>query len=102
MLLLAPSSEPENVRIVWLSSTAATVSWEPPAPEDQNGMIDVYHLVLVDKKLGDRNWTASTARQSYTFRKLAEHHTYTVKVAAETVSIGPYSLPLTFTTEEDG
>jgi len=87
---------------VWLSSTAATVSWEPPAPEDHNGMIDMYHLSLVDTKFESRNRTKSTALQSYTFRQLEEHHLYTVKVAAETVSVGPYSHPLMFTTEEDG
>ena len=100
--MLAPSSPPANAHVTRSSSTYVTVTWDPPSLDSQNGLIRAYHLILTDEKSKDRNWTASTMVLSYTFNELEEYHPYILRVSAETISLGPQSLPLMFTTLEDG
>ena len=49
----APSGPPTDVATA-LSATTVSVSWQPPALLDQNGVITAYQVVLVDTMDGSR------------------------------------------------
>ena len=84
----APSSPPQNLINQHLNSTSVKLSWDPPPPQDQNGVIRKYSVIL-------RNTTMSqyctTTETSLTLIQLTPNSTYHWTIAAHTVSIGPYS-----------
>ncbi len=61
----------------------------------------MYHLFLLEEEAGMRNWTLKTTAMQYTLNFLEEYYQYSITIAAETVSVGPYSVPLQFTTLPD-
>ena len=79
------------------------MSWQPPPFEHQNGPIDHYTLIIIDRHFGLDDIHFNTSNLSYTARGLEEYNSYSFVVAAATiVDIGPYSSPINFTTFEDG
>ena len=92
-----------NVTSEVKSSTTAFISWQPPPLEDRNGPIIYYSLILSDYVFGLEDIEVNTSSLNYTFTHLEEYNTYSYIVAAATeVGIGPYSVQLNFTTDEDG
>lgn len=49
-----PSGPPQEVEAEVLSSTSIVLSWQPPAIQDWNGIIDGYQAVLEDWANGER------------------------------------------------
>lgn len=75
------------------------MSWNPPDPEDQNGVITEYHLLIDFPDVMEFNSTNTSVE----IKNLKPHTTYRVKIAAATIAgIGPYSAVLSFQTLEDG
>lgn len=99
--LSAPASSPTNVSVTNNSPTSVSVTWEAPPTEDHNGMIRIYRLLLVEVGTG-RNWTRSTTSTHFPLDFLEEDSNYIVRVAAETLDVGPYSDPTSFRTLPDG
>ena len=92
-----------NVAIEVENSTTAFISWHPPPFEDQNGPIIYYNLILSDLVFGSADIEVNVTSLSYTATNLEEYNTYScIVAAASVVGTGPYSVPLNFTTEEDG
>ena len=54
----APSGAPTDVVATALSATTVSVSWQPPALLDQNGVITAYQVVLVDTMDGSRKMSS--------------------------------------------
>ena len=54
----APSGPPTDVVTTALSPTTVSVSWQPPALLDQNGVITAYQVVLVDTSDGSRKMSS--------------------------------------------
>ena len=54
----APSGPPTDVVATALSATTVSVSWQPPALLDQNGVITAYQVVLVDTSDGSRKMSS--------------------------------------------
>ena len=80
-----------------------TISWQPPPFEDQNGPISYYHLILYELIFDLDDTYVNVTSLSYTFTGLEEHNNYSLIIAAATdAGIGPYSMQVNFTTEEDG
>ena len=77
------------------------ISWQPPVEEEQNGVVRQYRISLRESATG-REWNRVTVTTEYLLDFLHPHYLYSVKVAAYTIDIGPYSEPLEFTTDEDG
>ena len=96
----APSSPPLNVTTRTVNSTTIQVTWAPPAPENQNGIITLYNInVTVSETKSDFVLNASTTSLNVT--GLHPHYTYTFAVTAVTIRPGPYSEPQAITTPED-
>ena len=97
---LAPSGPPLNVTIRTVNSTTIQVTWAPPAPENQNGIITLYNInVTVSPTKG--GFTLNTSTTSLNVTGLHPHYTYTFAVTAVTITPGPYSEPQAITTPED-
>ncbi len=77
---------PRNFRVSFLSSTSATVNWQVPVLQTNNG-ISGYKLVLREHKFGQPDVTKSVAsnRLSYTFSGLQEFDSYEVQIKSVSV-----------------
>ena len=85
------------------SSTTATISWLPPPDEHQNGRIVYYMLIITDLGFGTNDVMLNSTATNITATNLQEFNNYSCIVAAATiVGPGPYSLPIVFTTLQDG
>ena len=79
-----------------------TISWNPPAPESQSGVITGYVINL--KIVGsDEVSQYSSSTDNITIGSLHPFTTYAFTVAAQTsVGTGPYTTTSTVMTPEDG
>ena len=85
------------------SPRSASISWLPPLPDDQNGILRYYILRLVDERLGYDEVIINTTLTSHIFNDLEEYNLYSYSIAAATsAGVGMYSDQDQFTTQEDG
>ena len=81
----------------------ATITWQPPMFEDQNGVIVYYQLIVSQSQFEIPNIIVNVNVTSHTLTNLEEHVDYTVAIAAATqIGIGPFSSAVNFTTLQDG
>ena len=84
-----------------MSSTSVSISWNPPAVVQQNGIIRKYSVVLYDLVM-DHTLMYTSSITSLNVSVLNPYTEYGVRVAAITVAVGPYSDYHNITTMEDG
>lgn len=101
LFCIAPSGAPQRLTSDVRSSRVVNISWQPPIEEQQNGDIRQYRITLRENPTG-REWNMITVSTSHLLDFLHPYYNYTVRVAAYTVAVGPYSESLQFTTHEDG
>ena len=98
-----PYGFPLSLMTTVIGTTAANISWVPPDPNLQNGIVTYYSVVLTDLTFGMPDRVLNTTLTDIAFTGLDEYVRYASVVAAATVGgLGPYSAPLQFTTSEDG
>lgn len=98
-----PSSPPSEVQITYVGKREATLTWQPPMFEDQNGVIVYYKLVVSQSQFEISDIIVNANTTSRTVTNLEEHVQYTVVVAAATrIGVGPFSSAVNFTTQQDG
>ena len=103
---LAPSSFPQGVTTITISSTEILVSWYDVPTIDQNGVIILYEvqyepLVTFGGELV--TMTMNTSNSSIVLERLQEYVEYNITVRAYTsVSPGPFSPGVDNRTFEDG
>ena len=117
MLTIAPTETPLNVNVTVVTSRNITLSWDRPSLEEQNGILTIYHVIIMETQvlylddgtvitpMGEnfnRTYDVSEGRIQLV-DMLHPHHNYTVRIAAATAAgIGPFSDPITVLTFEDG
>jgi receptor-type tyrosine-protein phosphatase Q len=88
-----PSDVPLNVAAESLNATHAMLAWDPPPPEHQNGLIELYiiHITVTDtgKELQHMSVYNSTV-----IGPLHPFYTYKFSIAAQTVAVGPFTTPV--------
>ena len=98
----APSSAPENITVSGVTSRSFSVQWLPPLPEDRNGEIRSYSIMLTDKTKGVlMPYSLGGNETSTSFQDLHPAYTYSVTVAAVTIEEGPFSDALSVMMDED-
>ena len=100
-----PHSAPTNIVIPSTEEQSATITWQPPLPDDRNGVITFYLLVIHNLQfaIDDIKVNVSGSDLSYTVGGLEEYCRYDCQIAAGTVvGAGPYSSRVQFVTMEDG
>jgi len=87
--------------VTGVTSRTATLSWDPPPYEGQNGVIRKYVLTVnrSDTSFFDELTTTST---QLTVGSLFPFRTYLFTVAAETIELGPFSMEERIQLQEDG
>ena len=98
----APTLAPIGLNIDAQSSSSVTLAWMVPPLERQNGIITGYSVNVTNNDTGVSMLLSST-ENSITVAQLSPYTTYLCSVAAQTVvGLGPYTSPITITTDEDG
>ena len=116
-MLTVPTEAPGNVSVSVESSHSIMLTWERPPPEEENGLLLRYHVIVIETQIHYfDNGTEITGMQRYLNRTynfseeraqlidmLHPDYNYTVSIAAATEpGIGPFSDPITVRTDMDG
>ncbi len=83
------------------SSTSISLSWKPPALEDQNGIVRQYSVNITEIQTG-RVLFFSSMEANILISALHPAYPYACAVAAVTTAVGPPTQPIVVTTEEAG
>lgn len=102
----APSAPPRDVATTFVSASSITLSWSVPEESSRNGEIRRY-TVSVQVVEGISLMPLSTVQtvgssERITLTGLQPFRSYVIRVAAETVALGPFSAPLNVSTLQDG
>ena len=99
------------------SSRSIMLTWERPSPEEENGLLVRYHVIVIETQIKyTDNGTEITGMQRYLnityivsegraqlIDMLHPDYNYTVRIAAATEpGIGPFSDAITVRTDMDG
>ena len=84
-----------------VSSSGFLLLWSVPSMADHNGIIRNYTIIVTEENTG-RELVLTSSSTSQRIESLHPFYNYTCRVAAVTVGVGPFSLPVTITTAEDG
>ena len=101
----APSAPPTNLTTTVLSANIISVTWDPPVPIEQNGIITHYTLSYrgVERDTASRDIILASDQSyftNYILTELDEHTSYNISVSASTSSgTGPSSTVVTQTQE---
>ena len=82
--------------------TTLVLSWQPPAPENQNGIIVHYVVNITEMETGRLLSFTAVNTTTLSVSTLHPFYTYTCIVAAVTIGIGPYSATVEVELPEDG
>lgn len=98
-----PTAPPQLLRGSVESSTLILLSWDPPPPYDRNGEI-VYYLIHMTERETGRFWTLPVfnRKTSAYVGSLHPYYHYECRVAANTISLGPYSNSIVLLMDEEG
>ena len=114
---IVPIDVPRNINVTVNSSSSIILEWERPSPEDENGLLVRYHVIVIETQIHyTDNETEITGMQTYLNRtynvsegreqlidSLHPDYNYTVRIAAATEpGIGPFSDAITVRTVMDG
>ena len=92
---------PQNVSVEEVRSRGMDLSWVFPDQELLNGELTHYLLHIFERDTNTTTQHFSTEEEAE-LDFLHPFYTYTIRIAAVTVSPGPYSNAITITTLEDG
>ena len=100
--ILVPADPPATPRVEALGPHSILVSWDPPPPLSQNGLIVFYTLILTHNTSGQEEMYNST-NTSLILSHLSPYTWYKCAVAANTaIGVGPFTGPITIQTPQDG
>ncbi len=100
VILIAPSSPPQNVSGSPVSSTSVRLSWDAPPLASRNGIITEYRVNVTEVDTG-RVSILTSFTTSFVAQSLHPYYTYLFTVSAHTVATGPYSTSVMIRTPED-
>ena len=100
-LHLAPSSSPEYFSGLTVGPRGISLTWDPPLLHHQNGVIREY-LINISEPLFGYYDQLSTNQTQITLANLRPNRTYTCAITAVTTAPGPYTEPITVSTDSDG
>ena len=112
-----PTEAPRNVNVTVNSSSSIMLEWERPSPEQENGLLLIYHVIIIETQIHyfdneteiigmqrylNRTYNVSEGREQL-IDSLHPDYNYTVRIAAATEpGIGPFSDAITVRTDMDG
>ena len=113
-----PTEVPRNVSVTVNSSRSIMLTWERPSPEEENGLLVRYHVIVIETQIHynddgaeitgmqrylNTTYNVSEGRAQLIDMMIHPDYNYTVRIAAATEpGIGPFSDAITVRTEMDG
>ena len=98
-----PTGAPENVAATTLSSTSVLLTWNPPLPDLQNGIITTYFVNVTELETGMASQLTVADATQLLINTLHPYYVYNFYISAATViGLGPYSPVFPIQTLEDG
>jgi len=92
LIFTAPSAPPQNVTVTDEDPSSLEVSWQPPPPEDHNGVITGYVIQYTRVETSDTMNVTVGDESAHTISELVAFVNYSVQVAAENDNgTGPFS-----------
>ena len=99
----APEASPVLVSHSSIMSRSVDLSWGAPRSDRHNGIIRYYVIEAYENATGNVFMYQTLSDQtSFTLTNLHPYYTYSIRVAAFTVSTGPFSSSNTILTMQDG
>jgi receptor-type tyrosine-protein phosphatase Q len=96
----APSSPAQNSSVESITATSISLTWDPPAEDQRNGIIILYVIRVVSVK-GRMTSYYNSSVSSVTLTSLKPYTTYECSISAETsAGRGPYSNAISVRTDE--
>ena len=102
VILTAPSSAPLNLSLHEIGSSYALLRWVPPPEPDRNGVIEYYQIYLNSSQGSNISLNTAGSQTHILLNSLYPNTQYVCSVAAVTVSPGPPSTAVLFTTNISG
>jgi len=85
-----------------VNSSALQLTWEPPAPEQRNGIIRGYLINATALESGEHSQWMSPNVSSLVVGGLHPYYQYDLVVAAVTIGVGPFTEVQHIQLPEDG
>ena len=102
IIIVAPNGSPNDFNATITSPYSAILTWAPPPPDQQNGII-IGYIINVTILETNETFLLFSNTTSLTVNGLRPFRNYVCIIAAQTsVGIGPYSAVFTVTTPQDG
>ena len=99
--IVVPIGYPQEVSVHRITSQSAELSWNPPLPEERNGILTSY-IVTVTRQGSDIQLQLMSVATNITISMLDSFTTYFAAVAASTsIGIGPPTTQFSFTIIKD-
>ena len=96
----APNAPPTALFGSSTDSTTIALSWNPPPPENQNGMIRHYTINVTELNSGE-SFILISINTDIVLSSLHPFYVYEIRIAAVSIATGPSAF-LRVHTEEDG
>lgn len=96
-----PSGSPREISGVAINSSTLALTWQPPAPDQLNGVLSSYLFNVTETETG-LQYQISTDLPSYILEGLHPFYRYSFTIAAVTVGAGPFSEIFSFQMPQDG
>ena len=100
-LHIAPTTSPDNFTIAFITPRSVSLMWDPPSPQNRNGIITGYIINVTVADTGE-DFQLSTETTHIFIDSLRPFSIYMYMIAATTVEDGPFSNTFQFQTLEDG
>ena len=101
ILYTAPGTPPLHASGIALSSTSIHITWDPPDPQEHNGIIREYRVNVTESATG-YFFQESTNQTQIIVTGLKPYHIYRCHIVAVTVEEGPYTTAISIVTDEAG
>ena len=100
--MIVPTGPPQAVEVQPENPTTLVLSWQPPAPENRNGIILHYRVNITEMETGKLFSYTAVNTTIFAVHTIHPFYNYTCIVAAVTIGVGPYSAPSVIQMPEDG
>ena len=93
-----PTGAPQSLAAIAVSSSSIRITWSPPAEEQQNGIIRMYHINVTELQTGIVQETVAYGDETIKIvNNLHPYYMYECAVAACTVGLGTSAFTHTLT-----
>jgi hypothetical protein len=96
-----PTSAPLGLRVTGIGSHSLILAWDQPPAEHRNGRIRQYQVRLTETETGDILQLVSSTTQ-VNVSNLHPFYNYNCSIAAETITVGPFSDSISVQLDEYG